>query len=153
LSGIVVAGLDPAPISAARLSPIAASEPATGATPGTTESEFETQASPAVRRLHPGMLLNYAYSIYNAARDKHSNRPQLQTQARLFRGAQLIYTGKVVALDADQPPLKPISAVGTLQLGANETPGDYYLQVIVTDLLADKKHNTTTSWIDFEIVQ
>lgn len=154
LSGIVIAGLDPAATSGARLSPISTSDPATGGKPKALGPEFDAQANPAVRRLHPGMVLNYAYSIYNAARDKQTNRTQLQTQVRLFRGTQLVYTGKVVSLDGDQPTnLKPISAVGTLQLGANEKPGDYFLQVIVTDLLADKKHNTTTSWIDFEILQ
>jgi hypothetical protein len=72
---------------------------------------------------------------------------------RLFRGPQLVYTGKIAPLDADQPAdLKAVAAAGTLQLGSKEQPGDYFLQVIVTDLLADKKHNTTTSWIDFEIV-
>jgi hypothetical protein len=153
LSGIVVAGLDPAATSAARLSPLSASELATGDKPGTLSSELEAQASPAVRRLHPGMTLNYAYSIYNAASDKQTHRTQLQTQVRLFRGTQLVYTGKVVSLDGDQPAnLKPIAAAGTVQLGVNEKPGDYFLQVIVTDLLADQKHNTTTSWIDFEIL-
>lgn len=150
LSGIVVAGIDAA--AAARLSPI--SDPATGAKSGTQNSELEAQASPAVRRLHPGMTLNYAYSIYNAASHKQTHRTQLQTQVRLFRGTELVYTGKVVSLEADQPAsLKPIAAAGTVQLGANEKPGDYFLQVIVTDLLADHGHNTTTSWIDFEILQ
>ena len=153
LSGIVVAGLDPAATSAARLAPISASDPATGDKPGTLSSEREAQANPAVRRLRPGMTLNYAYSIYNAARDKHTSRAQLQTQVRLFRGTQLVYTGKVMVLDTDAPAnTQPISAAGTVQLGANEKPGDYFLQVIVTDLLADQKHNTTTSWIDFEIL-
>ena len=99
-------------------------------------------------------MLNYAYSIYNARRDKRSHHPQLQAQVRLFRGTQLIYTGKVVNLNVEeQSGSQPISAVGTFQLGTNEKPGDYFLQVIVTDLLADKKHNTTVSWIDFEIVE
>ena len=104
--------------------------------------------------MRAGMMLNYAYSIYNAARDKRTHRSQLQTQVRLFQGTQLVHTGKVVSLDVEQQlDLRPISAVGTVQLGANERPGDYFLQVIVTDLLADKKHNTTVSWIDFEILQ
>jgi hypothetical protein len=32
-------------------------------------------------------------------------------------------------------------------------PGDYILQIIVTDLLADQKHRMATEWIDFEILQ
>lgn len=153
LSGIVVAGVSPAAASPPLLTPASTSEPATGAKPGDLNSALDAQASPAVRRMHPGMILNYAYSIYNVARDKQTQRPRLQTQVRLYRTGQLVYTGEVVPMEAaPQIGLKPISALGTLQLGINEKPGDYFLQIIVTDLLADKKHNTTTSWIDFEIL-
>lgn len=154
LSGIVIAGLEPVATSAARLSPVSTADSGGNGNLAASARELDPQASPAVRRLHPGMTLNYAYSIYNAAREKLSRRPNLQTQVRLFRATQLLYSGKMLALDVDQQTeVKPISAVGTLQLGVNEKPGEYFLQVIVTDLLADKKHNTTTSWIDFEIVE
>jgi hypothetical protein len=32
-------------------------------------------------------------------------------------------------------------------------PGDYVLQVVVTDHLANRKHQTATQTIDFEIVR
>jgi len=32
------------------------------------------------------------------------------------------------------------------------SPGDYLLQVIVTDLLAGDKYATTSRWMDFRIV-
>jgi hypothetical protein len=32
------------------------------------------------------------------------------------------------------------------------TPGDYVLQVIVSDLLAGEKYATTSQWVDFQIV-
>lgn len=151
LSGIVIAGLG---AKTAQLSPASAVGSVVSGTLPASDRELDPQASPAVRRLHPGMTLNYACSIYNAVREKQSRLPSLQTQVRLFRGAELLYAGKVLPLSVDQQPgTKAIPAIGTLQLGVNDKPGDYFLQVIVTDLLADKKHNTTTSWIDFEIVE
>ena len=33
------------------------------------------------------------------------------------------------------------------------TPGEYVLQIIVTDALAKEKHRTATQWMDFEIVK
>jgi VWFA-related protein len=154
LSGIVIEGLEPVMKSGARLSPASVSDsPGNGAAAG-AETEPDPQAGPAVRRLHPGMTLNYVCSIYNAVREKQSLRPRLQTQVRLFRATELLDAGKLLPLDVGrQADMKPIPVVGTLQLGAHEQPGEYFLQVIVTDLLADKKHNTTTSWIDFEIVK
>jgi hypothetical protein len=32
-----------------------------------------------------------------------------------------------------------------------QKPGDYVLQVIVTDKLADEKSNTAAQWIDFSV--
>jgi hypothetical protein len=33
------------------------------------------------------------------------------------------------------------------------TPGEYTLQLVITDLLAQGQHRTATQWIDFEIVR
>jgi hypothetical protein len=99
------------------------------------------------------MVLKYAYSIYNAKLDRVTHHPQLQTQVRLFREDQLIYTGKVLAFDVgQQTDIQKLAALGTLQLSTHEKPGSYFLEVVVTDLLAGKNYKTTTSWIDFEVL-
>jgi formylmethanofuran dehydrogenase subunit C len=47
-----------------------------------------------------------------------------------------------------------IAVAGTIDLGAELSPGEYALQVIVTDNLAkEKKYQAATRWIDFELVQ
>ena len=40
-----------------------------------------------------------------------------------------------------------------LQLGMNLAPGDYVLQLIVTDELLKGSKATATQWLDFEIVK
>jgi len=148
LSGIILAGIERAVSTGISPAPTV-----TGNGPKSA-AEIDPQAGPAVRRMRPGMVLNYAYSIYNARRDKQTQRPQLQTRVRLFREDQVVHLGQVTALDINQQTdIKKLAALGTLQLGANEKPGNYFLEVTVTDLLANKNHNNTTSWIDFEIVQ
>ncbi|HEV7858178.1 MAG TPA: hypothetical protein VGO91_06075 [Pyrinomonadaceae bacterium] len=52
-----------------------------------------------------------------------------------------------------QPDLKRLMVGGNLQLGAGTAPGQYVLQVVVTDNLAKEKYRTTSQWIDFEIAQ
>jgi hypothetical protein len=42
-------------------------------------------------------------------------------------------------------------ADGRVALGANMPPGEYVLQVTVTDKLAKSKFNTATQSMDFEI--
>jgi VWFA-related protein len=122
------------------------------------KEEQDPQAGPAVRRLRSGMVLDYGYVVYNAQVDKATNKPQLTTQMRLFRDGKPVFTGKVAPLDlTGQTGTKRLIAGGRFQIGTEMTPGDYALQVIVTDeLIKEKskdKRRTATQWIDFEVVK
>jgi len=65
-----------------------------------------------------------------------------------------VYTGKESPLDFSGvvDPKRVVSG-GSIRLGSDLVPGDYVLQVIVKDMLADEKHRTVTQWMDFEIVK
>ena len=117
-------------------------------------SEVELEADPAVRRLRAGMELRYDFHIYNAQLDASTGRPRLQTQVRLFREGQLAYEGKLAPFDTtQQDDLKRLLAGGGVKLNRVAAPGDYTLQVVVTDLLAKEDRRTATQWIDFQIVR
>ena len=112
-------------------------------------------SGPAVRRFrqHGGLALGYA--IYNARLDKANGRPQLTSQTRIYRDGQLVFGGKEQPLDVQMPysDLKRIGVLAQLKLGAQLTPGEYVLQIIVTDALRNDKHRVATQWIDFEVYQ
>ena len=105
-----------------------------------------------MRRFHTGMYLNYAFFIYNARSEKGA-APQLSTQVILYRDNKPVFTGKPSPMNTNQADLKRLIGGGIIQLGSDLTPGDYVLQVIVTDASADKKHQTATQWMDFSIVK
>ena len=78
----------------------------------------------------------------------------MQTQMRLYREGQEIFTGRVQPFDAtSQADLKRLQTGGAIQLGTNLPPGEYVLQIVVTDPLAKEKYRTAAQWIDFEIVK
>ena len=148
LSGVVLSGFD-----RTRAAPPAGAAADHAATTAGGGVEPDPQTGPAVRRLRQGMALEYRYNIFNARGDA-AGRPQLQTQMRLLRGGQPVFTGKVLPLDVSrQSDMKRLTAIGRLTLGPELTPGDDLLQVVVTDLLAPEGRRTATQWMDFEIVQ
>jgi VWFA-related protein len=169
LSGIVVSGHDPLPAAASRPAsggtavnaeaPTASPTSPSSASQGTDDASERTedpQATPSVRRFARGMVLQYDYVIFNAKVDKAAttSRPQLQTQVRLFRDGQPFFTGKPKPLDiGNQTDLKRLIAGGALRIGTDMTPGEYVLQVIVTDALAKDQYREATQWIDFDIVR
>jgi VWFA-related protein len=127
------------------------------ANPGESPEGVEqgnAEASPAVRHFARGMFMDYVFVIYNAHVDKSNIQPRVTTQVRLFRGSALVFNGKENPYSAaGQPDFKRLIAAGEIQLGTDLVPGEYTLQIVVNDLLADQKHRTVTQWMDFEIVK
>ncbi|HEX6126723.1 MAG TPA: VWA domain-containing protein [Pyrinomonadaceae bacterium] len=106
----------------------------------------------SLRQFKRGTVLNYGFSIYNAKQAATS--PNLSYQTRLFRDGKVVFEGKV------QPVPKMPSSMPTalqytsaLALGSEMAPGDYVLQIVITDHLAKPKRNTATQFVQFEITE
>ena len=95
-------------------------------------------------------MLEYGYEVYNARLDKTTRLQQLQSQVRLFRDNQLVFTGKVLNLEGRQNQ-KKLVIFGRFPLSPGLPPGDYVLQIVIIDSLAKQKSSLATQWIDFEI--
>ena len=63
-----------------------------------------------------------------------------------------MFSGPPVPLEPDLKDPKRLPVAGALQLGTDMQPGEYVLQVLVTDLLAKEKYRLASPWISFEIV-
>ena len=109
-------------------------------------------ADTSLRQFKRGTVLSYGFSIYNAKRSTTSQN--LSSQIRLFREGQVIFEGKV-------QPVEPLSGAdprsivfsSALALGTEMVPGDYVLQIVITDNLAKPKRNTATQFVQFEMMQ
>jgi hypothetical protein len=115
-------------------------------------AQQDAQGNPALRIFKPGDSLAYVYQVLNADTDsaRHAN---LEGQTRLFRDGQQVYEGKPMPLQTiGQPDPKHLVGAGAMKLGAGLQPGDYVLQVIVTDV-SGEKHRTAAQSTDFEVVQ
>jgi VWFA-related protein len=130
------------------------SKPANVAAPQTEGVQSGTaETSPAVRHFKQGMLMTYAYYIYNAQLDR-VNTPQLVTQVRLFHDGKQVFAGNETPYVPDkQADPKRLDVIGAILLGSDLPPGEYVLQIVVTDQLANKKHRLATQGMDFQIVR
>ena len=107
--------------------------------------------SPAVRIFRRGTGRMYVCQVLNAQTGQGS-RTDLELHTRLFHDGKQIYEGKPMPLDTkSQPDPKSLLTGGAMKLGAGMEPGDYVLQVIVTDKLAKDKYATTEQSMDFEL--
>jgi VWFA-related protein len=147
LSGIFMTGADAVPALATAPAP---TSPAGAANPGGSDPVRDA----TVRRFRQGSLVDFRYHIYNAKLDRTTGRPRLQTQTRLFRDGQPVYASPLQPYDPGPlPGAARLEAGRRLQLGTQLPPGEYVLQVVVTDELVKGKRRMATQWIDFQIVK
>jgi VWFA-related protein len=134
---------------------LGADQPQTQSAGGPAEGQLageDPDATPAVRIFKPGTSIVYAYEILNAQTGA-DKKPQLLVQTRLFRDGQQVYAGTPSLMNgenAENP--QHLLAVGRVQM-AQVPPGDYVLQVVVTDKLAKEKYRIAAQSMDFEIRQ
>lgn len=105
---------------------------------------------PSIRQYTKGETLYYAYTVYNAKIDSANGSPNLTREVKLFHNGQLISGGP----ETPVPPVVPSDPVridnfGSIRITAGVDFGEYALQIVVRDKIANK---VSTQWIDFEVI-
>jgi len=125
-------------------------QPSNSTAPEKEISREQVDSTPARRIFRSGSAVAYAYEILNARADAEK-KPQLETQVRLFRDGRQVFAGPAASLETQSlKDSKRVAAYGRLEL-TQIAPGDYVLQVIVSDNLRFDKYRTATQAIDFQI--
>jgi len=117
------------------------------------EKSIDPISDTAIRQFKKGTVLNYGAAVYNP-KTGAAGQPDLTSQIKLFKDGKAIYEGKIQPISLNNAKdVQRVSANGSLNLGAQMEPGEYVLQVIVTDNLAKKKRQTVTQFVPFEIIK
>lgn len=106
---------------------------------------------PSIRHYYAGSVLSYVYNIYNSKPDEATKQPKLTRQIRLYKDGKLLAdeTEKPIEVQS-QSDISRIQDYGFLRLNEKAEKGEYILQIIIRDKLANR---TTSQWIDFEVVK
>jgi hypothetical protein len=103
----------------------------------------------AARVISRNQDLRYAAVVYNAKNE--GSKPQVSSRLFVSQGNKVLF----------QEPEQPVKTVGSgagqlLKIGqmglSKVNPGRYVLTLVVTDPLADKKHQTVWRSVDFTVV-
>jgi VWFA-related protein len=115
----------------------------------TTDPFPDVRIGPAVRRFHQGATVEFGYMIYNA-----NQRSQLTAEARLYLDGKMVLSPYplVISLEGQTDPRR-LTNRANLPLAPDLVPGNYVLQIIVTDAADKQKPRVASQWIDFEIVK
>jgi hypothetical protein len=115
--------------------------------------EAWSEGGPATRRYRPGQGILYAYAVINPKLKGPAKDFQVGSQLRVFRNGKLLYTGKYNhRLSKNQTDATRLVGGGMISLGSILRPGEYLVQVVVTDENAGPKKPPVAQWVDFEVV-
>ena len=104
-------------------------------------------SSPAVRRYRSNSDIYFAFAVFNGS-------PKMTMQTKLFRDGKSVKSSPETVVDTtNQSDPDRLVITNVLRLPADLEPGDYYLQVVVTDKAAGAKQPPATQWVNFEIVK
>lgn len=121
---------------------------------GETAAPALLMANPPARRFPVNSELRFAFLLYNAPINPATQLPNVTTEIKLFRDGKSIGPAVEMPIDVkNQADLSRLFVNGTVQLDPTLEPGNYYLQVVVTDKPAKDKQAPITQWIDFEVVK
>lgn len=110
---------------------------------GTYTSDPERDT--ALRQFPKGRVLRYFAEIYNA-----QSKGQLNGQMKIFRDGKLHIEGKVTPIE-NSSTARSSQYIGGITLGADMPPGEYVLQLTVSEP-DEKKGRTASQFVEFEIV-
>ena len=105
----------------------------------------------AIRQFRPGSLLTYEMTVYNPKLDP-MGAVDLSVQARVFSERQLIFDGQPTKLREQLQTAGEIPWQGSLELGPGLRPGNYTLQLIVTDNNVRGTGKIASQFVPYEIV-
>lgn len=122
------------------------------ASPDFSGRASDSMSDTAQRRVRVGSVLRYGLEVYNAKLNA-LNRPTLKVKTRVFRDGAIILDG--IPRDFEllgQTDMQHLKLSGAIAVGSKMEPGNYVLQVIITDELAKKKQQVATQFVQFEVV-
>ena len=114
---------------------------------GAAATPATIMATPPGRRFPVNSDLYFSVLVYNPT-------PNLVLQAKLFRDGKVVKADAETALDpTNKDNLGRSLITNVMRLTPDLEPGDYYLQVVITDKAAKNKKSAVSQWVDFEIVK
>jgi hypothetical protein len=111
------------------------------------------EKSQALRSYLPGESFEYMTVIYNA-KNKKAIPPDLESQVVLYRNGEELNRSTVEAIDLNGvADFKRIPIRRKFKLETTLQPGDYVLQLLITDKQAKEKENRAAQALQFEVAK
>ena len=116
---------------------------------GGSNSTGDPLTATALREFKLGSQLDYGTVVFNAKAD--AGKTTLSSKMRLYRDGKQIFEGQPQAVPQGTQAANSVAFMGSLDLGTKLAPGDYIMEISVTDANAKEKHATAVQYVEFTV--
>jgi VWFA-related protein len=109
-------------------------------------------SNPATRTFAPAERVAYACLLYGAKFEPGTSNSKVEVELKFFHDGMRVFASQPIAIDSPKGSEDDIAIVGKFKLPAAFTPGEYALELIVRDKLAEPKFSVATQWVDLTVV-
>jgi hypothetical protein len=102
--------------------------------------------NPPDRRFQLNSDLNVTLVLYNPL-------PNLTMQTKLFREGKLVKANPEIPVDANDGGAGRMLVTDVIKLTPDLEPGNYYLQVAMSEKNTKDKQSAVVQWVEFEVVK
>jgi VWFA-related protein len=116
---------------------------------GAANSSYSNPAARVFRAANP---IVYACLFYGAQRELSSGESKVEVEIKLFREGVRVFASQPLTISSLPGSGGDIAIVGNCKLPASFTPGEYALELIARDKLAEPRFSVATQWVDLTVV-
>ena len=119
-----------------------------------TSTPAAVMANPPARRFVANSDLYFGLMTYHASINPATQLPDLMMETKLLRDGKIIGPPTKTAIEIkNQSDLSRLFVNGVFRLAPDLEPGNYFLEVTITDKVSREKQSSSTQWVGFEIVK
>jgi len=117
-------------------------------------SKSGPHTSLTTRRLHRSDPFSCSLFVYNAQRDQSGGKANIESQIRFYRDDRLVKASDIVPVEspAGSDPVNGIQVGFEVKPTPELTAGNYLVEILVVDRLANQKKNMIASTVAIELV-
>ena len=120
---------------------------------GLSQKSRDSLFDNSLRRFKQGTVLKYGGEIY-LGKGNLKQALSLQTQIKIFRDGNIIMDSKTDLITPEQSEKSDVlNFIGALNLVDGLQPGEYILQIVVTDSSSKEKDKSVAQTVSFEIIK
>lgn len=112
----------------------------------------QSYANPVTRVFEQAEAIGYACHLYGVKREPGTGNTKVEVELKLFRDGVRVFASQPIPIASLSEADDEFVVMGEFRMPASFAPGEYALELIARDKLAEPNLSVATQWVDLTVV-